>query len=216
MLQRPLSKLDLAAADELINDLDRERALAKQVAGYRRRGPAGHRRPATPERGRVGSPRSTWRPTPTRATTRPTWRRRPATERPGQEGRQAGQAGSDRAEAGPLQRQGPADAQVQGPGPGPATRRWWPRPMHASSTSRRSICWPAPVEHAIDVYNLTKGIATTLIEGLSSTRERHHRCRSARCVARTTRPRRSSGWRSPTTVKVGETGDMDVYQKPSA
>ena len=117
-----------------------ERAVAGAAPGQLRGGdPRGHPRPVLPgQRGRSGSSRSTADgPTPTRATTPPTWRRRPSGSRC--------RAARTRSCAsawwtswpgcGPAPRPGRRRA-----GPGcSGTRRWPPRPTSTASwTSRRS------------------------------------------------------------------------------
>ena len=119
----------------------RERAVARAAPGdVRRRRARRHPRPVLPgQRGRSGSSSSTAAaPTPTRATTRPTWRRsRSACRSRARRTLKLAKRLKDELEWVRHERQGPPD-QEQGAA-SRATRRWRPRPSApASSTSRRS------------------------------------------------------------------------------
>ena len=136
-----LQKPDLLLLDEPTNHLDAESVLwlEQHLAAYHgavaRRDPRpllpGQRRPVD----RRGRPRS--RSTPTRATTRPTWRRSGAASRSRARRTPSSPSASRTSSSG----SGPTPRPARpSPRPAwPATRRWRPRPTApASSTSRRS------------------------------------------------------------------------------
>ena len=184
----------------------RERAVARAAPRrLPRRRPRRHPRPVLPrQRRRSGSSSSTAAaPTPTRATTRPTWRRRPSASRSRARRTPSCRSGSRTSWSGCARTPRPARPRARRAWP--ATRRWRPRPSSTRKLDFEEIQIP-PGPRLGNVVVEVDEPRQGLRRPRRSSRTCPSRCRATASSASSAptasaRPRcsrRSSAWRSPT------------------